>query len=89
MHSFLQRPCTAIETQDICDNLLIFYDSFIAIPDKSSKIKLEYFDKLGRLINAEESYDDLDKTKINRLKSNHVFIIRASQNNCIKTYKLP
>jgi len=72
-----------------CSDLLLFFNDFIVIPDKSNKMKLEYFDKLGRIIYSEESYDDIDKSKINRLKTQQVFIIRASQNSCTKSYKLP
>jgi hypothetical protein len=73
----------------ICEDLLKFYNLYIAIPDKTSPIQLEYFDKVGRLIFQEKTTEDLGAEKIKLLKSKAVFLIRARQGNCIKVYKLP
>jgi hypothetical protein len=74
---------------NMCDDLLKFYNLYIAIPDKSSPIQLEYFDKSGRLIFQEKTNEDLGSEKIKVLKTKAVFLIRARQGNCIKVYKLP
>ncbi|MBK7967190.1 MAG: hypothetical protein IPK10_19220 [Bacteroidetes bacterium] len=74
---------------NMCDDLLKFYNLYITIPDKSSPIQLEYFDKVGRLIFQEKTTEDLGAEKIKLLKSKAVFLIRARQGNCIKVYKLP
>ncbi|MBK9637033.1 MAG: PKD domain-containing protein [Bacteroidetes bacterium] len=84
------RTMPPISSADnMCDDLLKFYNSYIVIPVKSSPIQLEYFDKVGRLIFQEKTTEDLGAEKIKLLKTKAVFLIRAMQGKCIKVYKLP